>query len=216
MPTHPPAPRAPTEPPLVKILVRRVNRVRASWEDRASPLRSPSVDELFDEFFILWRALEATFDRDGSHRARAVIAITQAIALEGVFPLIDLLAFGKSLRHLQDADGKVLSGWFSEGEFTPLEADEMRAQLAQVVRSSEMPTQWHRGRDSRALANILYGIRCAVFHSSLDTSNTVAIKILPALGRGMVDLILARAAGLLNTRVHGARGLFDDDLKEWQ
>ena len=187
---------------ILPVLVRRVNRVQA----RAAA--DNTVDEILDDIFVLWRAYEATFEPGGKHRERAENAALSAIAYEGVRQLPQLLEWGRSLKRLEFANAALLTDWFSDTPLNSVQAEHVRARVNRVAVAAGAPDRWHE-QDSRRLATVLYDIRCAVFHASLETNAATAYEILAPLRRGMVDLIMARAALIDGITIAATRAHFD-------
>ena len=203
MPNGPPAQRT-----ILPILIRRVNRVRARADG------DNTVDELFDDVFVLWRAFEATFTRNGTHSEQTEVAVIEAITYEGVSAVPALLQWALSLKRLEFAPVRELSAWFADSELTAAEAERVRGRLLKLIEAAAWPTRWHDA-DSRRLARTIYEIRCAVFHSSLETNATTAYDILQALRLGLVDVIVARAARTVREPIQATRTRFDLALQDY-
>jgi hypothetical protein len=195
-------------PRIPAVLIRRVNRVRNRWNPRGD-----TVDEMFDDFFVLWRAYEATFPRGAPHGKRAVAATVEAIEHVTFASLPSLREWARAVRYFEDANVTALSEWFSDETLTSTTAAKYRQRIAQVARAAAVPERWSR-HDSGRLGHVLYDIRCAVVHSSVETSNALSLKIVRPLREALVELVLARAARMSGADFITTQWVFDRHLQE--
>ena len=163
------------------------------------------VDEVFDDFFVLWRAFESTIDGTDRRAARAEDAVVETVAYArrsaqargkhfgAVAPRI--IALCRELRLFQRAHDGQLALWFSEEEITTVQGQEIRTRLARLTSAAQTPDRWH-DRDSRDAGWTLYRLRCAVFHASVETSDSLALRIAPLVCAALIELGALRAAFL--------------------
>ena len=181
-------------------LVRRVLRVRERFS-----MDPEHLDEVFDDFFVLWRAFETTIEPTRRGAASAEDAVVETLGwarsrapakgkdIAAVAPR--LLAWGRELRLFQRVAIPQLSLWFSEEELTTVEAQDILRRLARLSAAVQAPEKW-RDADSRDLGWTLYRVRCAVFHASVETSDTVAHRLGPLTCAALIELAVLRAAWL--------------------
>ena len=186
-------------------------------------MRPEHVDEVFDDFFVLWRAFESTVDGPDRKAARAEDAVVETIAyarrrakargreLQDVAPR--LLAWCRELRLFQRLHDGQLAQWLGEEELTAVQSQEIRARLARLAEAAQAPDRWN-DRNSRDAGWMLYRIRCAVFHASVETSDSVAVRIAPLTCAALIELGALRAAFLADGEVAEAWALIGgmDDL----
>jgi hypothetical protein len=200
-------------PGLSAPLLRRISRVRARYST------DMQADEALDDIFVLWRALESTFDGQGTETAQAeraiVTSLTHALRfgpLRVVAP--QTLAWCELLRLLHRLSIPTLAAWFNRPDLTSTSADDMLRRLAAVTRAAEAPERWHES-DSRHAAWAMYSLRCAVFHASLDTHDATAERLAPAFRAALIELGMLRGAVLADVSVQESTAFFDSALIEF-
>ena len=186
-------------------------------------MRPEHVDEVFDDFFVLWRAFESTVDGPDRKAARAEDAVVETIGyarrraqargrdLQDVTPR--LLAWSRELRLFHRLHDGQLAQWLGEEELTAVQGQEIRTRLARLSEAAQVASRWN-DRDSRDAGWMLYRIRCAVFHASVETSDNVAVRIAPLTCAALIELGALRAAFLAGGEVEAAWALVGgaDDL----
>ena len=197
-------------PRIPQVLLRRINRVRSRYAPTGD-----TEEEMFDDFFVLWRAYESTCRMVGRSRQQSFEATVEAIDYAGFVNLKSLQEWARALRHFREANIATLSEWFSTESLTAVKAREYQERIARVAEAAQAPDRWHR-RDSESLARILYDIRCAVMHSSLETGNALALRILDPLRLALVELVVARAARGKGIPFSDAQAEFDSHLEAQQ
>jgi len=179
-------------------LVRRVHRVR----DRFS-LVPEHLDEVFDDFFVLWRAFESTLDGVGRNAARAEDAVVETLRharnkaggtgahLGQIAPRITHWAH--ELRLFQRVHDMQLAHWFSEEEITTVQGQEIRKRLARLVSAAKAPERWN-DQNSGDAGWTMYRLRSAVFHGTVETSDDIAPRLAPLTCAALIELCALRAA----------------------
>jgi hypothetical protein len=199
-------------------LVRRVLRVRERFD-----MHPDHLDELFDDFVVLWRAFESTVEGADHKARRAEDAVVETVGyargraqargadLAAVAPR--LLAWCRELRLFQRLHDGQLAQWLGEEELTAVQGHEIRTRLARLSSAVQVPERW-TDRDSRDAGWTLYRLRCAVFHASVETSDSVALRIAPLTCAALIELGVLRAAFISRGEVAEAWRLLGgpDDL----
>jgi hypothetical protein len=170
------------------------------------------ADAILDDVFVLWRALEWTFPPsapdDNAQTARSVIGAT--IDTIGIEYLTKTAALVKAFRHFESASPETLREWFqTRVDSSEHSRGDVLRKMSSLRQAATPPLRWTE-RESRLLGELLYGMRCAVVHSSLDTNNVVGPRVLPALRAAMIELVVARAASYEGIRLHKAWEVFGD------
>jgi hypothetical protein len=199
-------------------LVRRVMRVRERFR-----LVPEYLDEVFDDFFVLWRAFESTVPGAERKAARAEDAVVETLAYarrkaEGIgkdfgVAAPRLVAWAAHLRLFQRLSHDRLADWFSDEELTAVQAQEILKRLARLSEAARAPERW-RDQNSHEAGWTLYRIRSAVFHASVDTSDDVAIRLAPLTCAALIELNALRVAFLAQSSLADAWRLMGgpDDL----
>lgn len=189
-------------------LVRRVTRVRERF--RIVP---EYLDEVFDDFFVLWRAFESTVPGAERKAARAEDAVVETLAYakrkaEGIgkdfgWAAPRLVAWAEHLRLFQRLSHDRLADWFSDEDLTAVQAQGILKRLARLSEAARAPGKW-RDQDSHDAGWTLYRIRSAVFHASVDTSDDVAMRLAPLTCAALIELTALRVAFLAQSSLADA------------
>lgn len=191
---------AATHPVVPPSLVRRVVRVRERFS-----LQPDHLDEVFDDFFVLWRAFESTVEGTDRRAYRAEDAVVETLGwaqhrardrgsdLGTVAPR--MLAWCHDLRLFHRVHDGQLARWFGEEELASMQAHDIRARLTRLSTAARAPERWH-DRDSRDAGWTMYRLRCAVFHANVETSDSVALRLAPLACAAFIELGALRAAFL--------------------
>jgi hypothetical protein len=177
--------------------------------ERISPeLEEP--DEILDDVFVLWRAFEATWNRVSgeSDRGQAERAVTATIGVIDIRNLPGLQRLIGAMRPFQFASPGECAEWFPHDRLTPAEIKSRVTTQVRRLQAALQAMRWHDS-DSRSLALLVYKIRCAVVHPSLDTTNDLARSVLPALREALIELTIARTACSYGLSLSAARRHFD-------
>jgi hypothetical protein len=186
-------------------------------------LQPEYLDEVFDDFFVLWRAFESTVPGAERKAARAEDAVVETLAYarrkaEGVgrdfvWAAPRIIDWASHLRLFQRVPHDRLADWFSDEELTSVQAQEILKRLARLAEAAQAPVRW-RDSDSRDAGWTLYRIRSAVFHASVDTSDDVATRLAPLTCAALIELAALRLAFLAQSSLPDAWRLLGgpDDL----
>jgi hypothetical protein len=170
-----------------------------------------TAEAVLDDVFVLFRALEAAVggDRDKSIRERIRIAVDELVSCHGIQKLPAVLRWIDQLKYLERASPAQLAEWFADDrEAWAAARSERICEIEKLREAAKAPARWNRS-DSRRLADVLYSMRCAIIHPSLSTANALALRILPALRRAVVELVVARAAQVGGIALEQARAAFN-------
>jgi hypothetical protein len=193
--------------PIPRSIVRRVNRVR----QRTDPANE-DPEEILDDIFVLWRAFEATWSGKSSERNQAEEAVVEAIRGFGISAVPRVKTFVESLRAFMTASPEEIVEWFGAGSMGPLSR---KTQILSEIRSlrdaTKEPTRW-TAEDSKRLGGLLYRLRCAVVHPSLNTDNRLTVPILPRLRAALIELIVTRSARQASLALDAAWQQFDSTV----
>jgi hypothetical protein len=169
---------------------RRVERVRDDLRERKDP------DEILDDFFVLWRAYETTFEASAGHTMlkRAQKATATALAEHRIQELRGIWGFTKHFyEQFGDTRNRYLEQWFPKYvEENAVPAKMIAASLKDLKRALGRPELWDETH-SNDLATILYYIRNAIFHASFGTSRLAREpEAFDGIREGMIELIRLR------------------------
>jgi hypothetical protein len=170
-----------------------------------------AAESVLDDVFVLFRALEAAAggDRAVSIRTRVREALERAIAYHGVVALSATRRWIDQLKYLEREPPDQLAEWFADDREARAASRERRIRDIERLReAAHAPSRWHSS-DSRHLADVLYSMRCAVIHPNLNTANALALRILPALRRAVIELVIALATQDVGLTLEQGRALFD-------
>jgi len=172
---------------------------------------------VLDDIFVLCRAFEQTWANDQHERqhtgqsAQAEAAVVDTVQAHGITALPDVCRFVGALRAFQTADAGQVEQWFgSDGR----SGAEMRSEVLRTIRGLQEAItsgRWNQ-HDSRKLGRLVYRMRCAVVHPSLDTHNSLAVPVLPALRAALVELTIARSAARYGLPLAATHRQFDAAL----
>lgn len=185
-------------------LIRRVRRVEDRMED------TDTADSVLDDVFVLFRALEAAVAADPAPniRTRVRSAIEQAVDYHGLAGLVATRRWIDQLKYLEREPPDQLAEWFADDKDMRAASRERHIRDIERLReAAQAPSRWHTS-DSRRLADVLYSMRCAVIHPSLNTANALALRILPALRRAVIELVIALATQDAGLTLEQGRALF--------
>jgi hypothetical protein len=178
---------------------RRLDRVRERRTGEDDP------EEALDDFFVLWRAFESTFDNDSraSIAELARRAMAQAIEFRGAPRCPRLFDCARKLVHeVSRSREDYLRQWFRDHPNEQHEnVRDLRRKCEKLDASLRRSSNW-RADDSAKLADVLYCMRNAVFHGRLGTSLDTEPRMFAQIRDGMMELVEVRiqwlAAGVSN------------------
>jgi hypothetical protein len=154
-------------------------------------------EAILDDLFVLWRALESTFDRQslgGGQRDRALNVVVETIAYHGMAKLPRITRLVRELKVFETASPAQIAEWFAtEDPADTTLKSRIISQITVLRQAIAPPVRWSK-HDSKKLGDLLYRTRCAVIHPSLDTNNSLVVEVLPALREALIELIIARVA----------------------
>jgi hypothetical protein len=173
---------------------RRMERVRDALIERTDP------DEILDDFFVLWRAYETTFETaDGRTLLnRAQKATATALAEHRIQELRAIFRFTQRFyEQFGDSRDQYLAQWFPKyAEDKAVPAKMIAGSLKGLKRALDRPASW-RETHSNDLATILYYLRSAIFHGSLATTRLVREpEAFAGIREAMIELIRQRLSYL--------------------
>ena len=163
---------------------------------------------MLDDIFVLCRAFEQTFSSEGGQQQQARVAVVETIKEHGLDALPDVRRFVDKLRAFETASPSEFAEWFAS-ENDSLEQG--RPRIVSVIRTlreaAAVPGRWNE-RESRRLGRLIYQLRCAVVHPSLDTHNSLALPVLPVLRDALIELTIACSATRYRVALLDARRQF--------
>jgi hypothetical protein len=175
---------------------RRIERV----SDRMALDDTP--DDVLDDFFVLWRAFESTFDRPRHAKDlllnRAIRATEDTLVSARVSDLQTTVEFARNFYdRFADTDIEYIQTWFPQNpgdRSNP--AHHIRSNLHEL-KPALSGRRW-RESDSRALAVILYYMRNAIFHGSFATSRLESSpRAFAGIRECMIGLVRSRLQRLV-------------------
>jgi hypothetical protein len=194
--------------PIPYSVIRRVNRVRQRIDTK-----DEEVEEVLDDIFVLWRAFEATWGVGTSEIQRAEEAVTETISRLGIGTFEAIPELVTAMRAFLAASQDDCAEWFPSAHASPKEiTDRVRRGVRRLQSALAPAERWNPG-DSRRLAYLMYKMRCAVVHASLDTTNHLAKPILPAVREALIELTIARTAASYGLSLSQAKYRFDSLLQ---
>jgi hypothetical protein len=184
---------------------RRLQRVQ---ERMGGPADEP--DHILDDFFVLWRAFEVTFDLTLSKQSELMQRVriekigelaknTVADTVDhkgGINPLLRVRDFASGFTRevRKTSDGYILEWFRGDPEGSEEQVKRLRQNCQCVQAGLDAPWKWDAARKSNsyALAKILYSLRNAVFHGRFRTSVDNAPRHLNGLRQAMIELLEVR------------------------
>lgn len=193
-------------PTIPASVLRRVNRVR----ERIQPENEP--EEILDDIFVLCRAFEATWSDEGGESAQAQEAVVETIADHGIEALPQVRELIRALGVFRTAPSTVSAEWFGTHP-SPAESKARVVRTVETLREAAAHPRVWSARESRDLGRLIYRMRCAVVHPSLDTNNDLGVTVLPALRDALIELVMSRTSTRYGLSLAEARAQFDGALR---
>jgi hypothetical protein len=134
--------------------------------------------------------------------------VEEAIEYHSLQALPDVRRWIDQLKYLERESPDQLAEWFADdNESRATARAEHVREIESLREAARVPARW-RAADSKRLAGVLYSMRCAVIHPNLSTANALALRILPALRKAIIELVIARASQLAGMPLAAGRALF--------
>jgi hypothetical protein len=172
---------------------------------------------MLDDIFVLWRAFESSIRDDStdnhSRRSRQAVAETLRSVATREFHTLQRLI--DSLTLLADGTDADLRAWFPDDRRSVLAVRNDIESRVDLIGQAFSQARWRPGA-AQSLAALVYELRCAIFHASLETTHRITQKLTPALRDFMTEFLIVHAARLSGLSPHQAREKFDADLAKLQ
>jgi hypothetical protein len=166
---------------------------------------------VLDDIFVLCRAFEGTWSGTGKAREQAQEAIIETILAHRIGALPDVQTLVAKLRAFVTASAEEFKQWFGSEKRPPAEIKREVLNTIRTLQEAIASDRWTE-HSSRKLGRLIYRMRCAVVHPSLDTQNSLALSVLPALRAALIELTIARSAVRYQLPLAEARRQFDAAL----